>query len=74
MGADVRAADPLVTEPTDTAAAVARVEATPEEIAAADAVVLLTEHDAFTAEDIGCHARYMLDCRHVLVGPNVETL
>ncbi len=29
--------------------AVARVDATPEEIAAADIVVLLTEHDAFVA-------------------------
>ena len=49
MGADVRAADPLVTEPTDIAKTVARVDATVEEIAAADIVVLLTEHDAFSA-------------------------
>jgi len=74
MGAEVRAADPLVTEPTAIASAVARVDATPEEIAAADAVVLLTEHDAFTAADVGRHARYVLDCRRVLFGPNVETL
>jgi len=73
MGADVRAADPLVTEPTDIAAAVARVDATPQEIAA-DAVVLLTDHDAFTAAGIGCHARFILGCRRVLAGANVETL
>jgi UDP-N-acetyl-D-glucosamine dehydrogenase len=74
MGADVRAADPLVTEPTVIGPAVARVEATPEEIAAADAVVLLTEHDAFASSDICQGARYVLDCRRILSGPNVETL
>ena len=74
MGAEVRAVDPLVTEPTLIAPAVARVDATPEEIAAADAVVLLTDHDAFTAADVGCHARYVLDCRLILAGANVETL
>jgi UDP-N-acetyl-D-glucosamine dehydrogenase len=72
MGAEVRAADPLVTEPTAISSAVARVDATLEEIIAADAVVLLTDHDAFTAADVGRHARYVLDCRHVLSGPNVE--
>ena len=51
MGADVRAADPLVTEPAVTHPAVARVDATPQEVAAADAVVLLTDHDVFTAGD-----------------------
>ena len=74
MGADVRAADPLVTEPAIIDPAVARVEATPEEVAAADIVVLLTEHDAFPAADVGRHARHVLDCRRVLSGPNVETL
>ncbi len=74
MGAEVRAADPLVAEPTAISLAVARVDATPEEIAAADIVVLLTDHDAFTAADVGRHARYVLDCRRVLAGANVETL
>jgi UDP-N-acetyl-D-glucosamine dehydrogenase len=74
MGAQVRAADPLVTEPALVGAAVARVEATPEEIAAADAVLLLTDHDSFMRDDVARHARYVLDCRHVLSGPNVETL
>jgi UDP-N-acetyl-D-glucosamine dehydrogenase len=74
LGAEVRAADPLVTEPAVIDPAVARVDATPEEIASADVVVLLTEHDAFTASDVGRHARYVLDCRRVLSGPNVETL
>ncbi len=74
MGAEVRAADPLVTEPTVIDPAVARVDATPAEIARADLVVLLTEHDAFSASDVSRHARYVLDCRRVLSGPNVETL
>ncbi len=51
MGAEVRAADPLVTEATIIGLEVARVEATRDEVAAADAVVLLTEHDAFAAAD-----------------------
>jgi len=74
MGAEVRAADPLVTEPTVIAPAVARVDATPEEIAAADAVVLLTDHEAFMEGDLCRRARYVLDCRRVLSGPNVEVL
>jgi UDP-N-acetyl-D-glucosamine dehydrogenase len=65
---------PLVTEPTAIPPAVARADATPEEIAAADAVALLTDHDAFTAADVGRHARCTVDCRRVLSGPNVETL
>ena len=74
MGAEVRAADPLVTEPAVLDQAVARVDATPEEIASADLVVLLTDHDAFRASNVAAHARYVLDCRRMLSGPNVETL
>ena len=74
MGAEVRAADPLVTEPAVLDQAVARVDATPEEIASADIVLLLTDHDVFRASDVAGHARYVLDCRRVLSGPNVETL
>src|ERR1700722_12954392 len=74
MGAEVRAADPLVTETAIIDPAVARVDATPDEIAAADIVGLLTEPDAFSDIDISQHARYVLDCRRVLSGANVETL
>jgi UDP-N-acetyl-D-glucosamine dehydrogenase len=74
MGAQVRAADPLVTESTIIDPAVTRVDATPEEIAAADIVVMLTDHDVFSAADVGRHSRYVLDCRRVLSGSNVETL
>jgi UDP-N-acetyl-D-glucosamine dehydrogenase len=74
LGAQVRAADPLVTEPAVIGPDVARVDVTPEELAAADIVVLLTEHDAFPFAEIGRHAKYVLDCRRVLTGPNIETL
>jgi UDP-N-acetyl-D-glucosamine dehydrogenase len=74
MGAEVRAADPLVTEPAVIDQAVARVDVTPEEIASADIVVLLTDHDAFRESDVTRHARHVLDCRRVLSGPNVEAL
>ena len=53
---------------------VPRVEPTPDELAAADVVVLLTDHDAFDVDDIRTHARYVFDCRHRLAGPNVESL
>jgi UDP-N-acetyl-D-glucosamine dehydrogenase len=74
LGADVRAADPHVAEDRTLDGMVARVEPTPDEVSAADAVVLLTDHDAFDFEDIGRHARFLFDCRHRLAGQNVETL
>jgi UDP-N-acetyl-D-glucosamine dehydrogenase len=76
MGADVCATDPHVTE-AGSAARVSRVEPTSEEIARADAVVLLTDHDAFDYAMIGKHARYVLDCRRRLAdlaGATVEML
>lgn len=52
----------------DPFAAVRRVEATPEELAGADAVVLLADHDEFDYEAVTAHARYVLDCRHAALG------
>jgi UDP-N-acetyl-D-glucosamine dehydrogenase len=74
MGAEVRAADPHVVEAKAVDGLVARVEPTPAEVASADAVVLLTDHDAFDYEDIISHARFVFDCRRRLAGHNVETL
>jgi UDP-N-acetyl-D-glucosamine dehydrogenase len=74
MGADVRAADPHVVETAAIDSLVACVEPTPEEISAADAVILLTDHDAFNLDEISSHASYVLDCRRVLSGANIETL
>jgi UDP-N-acetyl-D-glucosamine dehydrogenase len=74
MGADVLAADPHVVETGEVDTVVARVEPTPEEIANADAVVLLTDHDAFDVVDVSKHAEYVFDCRRIMTGENVEIL
>jgi UDP-N-acetyl-D-glucosamine dehydrogenase len=74
MGADVRATDPHVVEEMNVDQRIVRVAATDEEIAAADAVVLLADHDAFDLQAVARHARYVLDCRCRLDGPNVEKL
>jgi UDP-N-acetyl-D-glucosamine dehydrogenase len=74
MGAEVRAADPHVVEETTIDARIIRVASTEAEIAAADAVILLTDHDAFDLDAIARHARYVLDCRCRLAGPTVEKL
>jgi UDP-N-acetyl-D-glucosamine dehydrogenase len=74
MGADVRAADPHVAETGALVTAVACVEPTADEISRADAVILLTDHDVFDLQEITSHASYILDCRRVLTGENVEAL
>lgn len=62
LGADVRVADPYVTEgPVDER--LTRVEVTAEEVEGADAVVVLTDHDCFDYDLVGAHAGYVLDCR-----------
>ena len=72
-GAEVRAVDPYVLD-SDVMSGIALVDASPEEIASADAVVLLTDHDAFDLDVVTTHARYVLDTRHVLEGDHVEHL
>ncbi|RAK42239.1 UDP-N-acetyl-D-glucosamine dehydrogenase [Actinoplanes lutulentus] len=74
MGAEVRAADPHVVEDAHVDSRVARVALTPEQIAAADAVILLADHDDFDLDLVVQHAAYVLDTRHRLTGPNVESL
>jgi len=74
MGADVRGVDPYIVEDTPIDGLVCRVDVTPDELASADAVVLLTDHDAFDFDDIASHAGFILDCRHRLEGPHVEYL
>jgi len=63
LGADVRAADPYVDE-AQVDARIARVAASPQEVSDADAVVILTDHEAFQLGLLTCHARYILDTRH----------
>jgi UDP-N-acetyl-D-glucosamine dehydrogenase len=74
MGAEVRGADPYTVEDAPVDGLLRRVDVTPEELAAADAVVLLTDHDQFDFDDIVNHAGFILDCRHRLKGPHVEYL
>jgi UDP-N-acetyl-D-glucosamine dehydrogenase len=50
------------------------VEVTADEVRAADAVVLITDHDGFDYELISEHARFILDTRNRLDGPAVERL
>jgi nucleotide sugar dehydrogenase len=73
LGAVVVAADPHVID-ADVPAGATRVDATPSELAAADVVVMLVDHDEFDADTVVTHSRYIFDCRRVLEGPNVERL
>lgn len=74
MGAKVRAADPHVVENIKVDARLVRVEPTRKELAAADVVVLLTDHDSFDYALVTEHASFVLDCRNRLSGPTVEVL
>jgi UDP-N-acetyl-D-glucosamine dehydrogenase len=71
LGADVRVADPHL---SPGAADVAHVELTAEEVQQADAVVIVTDHDAFDYDMVLDRARYVLDTRNRIRGPRVESL
>lgn len=71
LGAEVRVADPHLSGDT---LSVPLVDADADELAAADAVVIITDHDAFDYELVRTHARYVLDTRHRVDGPTVEHL
>ena len=73
MGADVRAVDPLVVEGR-LDRRVSSAELTIEEVRAADAVVLLADHDVFDLDLVTAHARYVLDCKNRVDGAAVERL
>ena len=57
-----------------TTVAARRVTLDADEVAAADAVVLITDHDAFDVELVVANARYVLDTRHRWSGDVVEHL
>ncbi|MEH0845341.1 hypothetical protein V6U81_23405 [Micromonospora sp. CPCC 205711] len=50
------------------------VELTEREITAADAVVVVTDHDSFDYELVSRHARYVFDARNRCTGAVVERL
>lgn len=74
LGADVRGAEPNIPDGASAEVTVRRVDASPEEVAAADAVVLLMDHARFDLPMIQQHAAWVLDCRNRMSGANVEVL
>ncbi len=71
LGADVRVADPHL---ADGSVSYPLVDLTQSEVVSADAVVIVTDHDAFDYDLIGSNARYVLDTRNRLDGPTIERL
>jgi UDP-N-acetyl-D-glucosamine dehydrogenase len=71
LGAHVRVTDPHL---SDQSVPYPLVELTADEVAAADGVVIVTDHDAFDYELVRRHASYVLDTRNRLDGPTVERL
>lgn len=53
---------------------VPQVELTAKELKAADAVVLVTDHDDIDYELVVAHAPYVFDARHRISGANIEHL
>ena len=73
MGCEVRVADPHVNT-RYVERRVTHVDVTPDELDAADYVVLLVDHDAFDYEMIASTTTHILDTRHRMAGANVEYL
>ncbi len=73
LGAEVRADDPHVLH-GHVSERIVRVTSTPDEVRAADLVVLLVDHDDFDYEMIAAAAAAVLDTRRRLAGPAVEYL
>lgn len=71
LGAEVRVADPHVSSGD---LGVLQVELTADEVRQADAVVIVTDHDAFDYDMVRDRARYVLDTRNRIRGPRVESL
>ena len=71
LGADVRVADPHVPPGTTE---LFQVELTEDEAQEADAVVVVTDHDAFDYDMVRERARYVLDTRNRISGPRIESL
>ncbi|MEV6980546.1 nucleotide sugar dehydrogenase [Sphaerisporangium sp. NPDC051017] len=73
LGAEVKAADPHV-DAHPLPGGLSLVEATAWEMAQADMVVVLTDHDRFDYEMVQRAAAYVFDTRNRCRGPNVERL
>jgi UDP-N-acetyl-D-mannosaminuronic acid dehydrogenase/UDP-N-acetyl-D-glucosamine dehydrogenase len=66
LGADVRACEPYLPETGGPAVPVPVVQCSPEELAAADLVLLLVDHPDFPLADIAKHAKLVLDTKGVM--------
>ena len=73
LGAHVHVADPHM-DIHQLPSGVVPAKADSDELAAADVVVALVDHDAFDAGLIVEHASFIFDCKDWLRGPNVERL
>ncbi|MBQ1031737.1 nucleotide sugar dehydrogenase [Micromonospora sp. C97] len=73
LGAEVHAVEPYA-EAHQLPAGVTMVGLTEREVSAADAVVVVTDHDIFDYDLVVTHARYVFDTRNRCVGPMVERL
>ncbi|MEU8262050.1 nucleotide sugar dehydrogenase [Micromonospora sp. NPDC048999] len=73
LGAEVRAVEPYA-EPHHIPDGVLVVQLTEQEVVAADAVVVVTDHDAFDYDLVARRARYVFDTRNRCSGPVVERL
>jgi nucleotide sugar dehydrogenase len=73
LGAQVRVVEPH-TEAAMLPEGLDRVDLSAKELGLADAVVLLTDHDAFDYDQIVENASYVFDTRNRCPGPNVERL
>jgi UDP-N-acetyl-D-glucosamine dehydrogenase len=74
LGADVRAVDPHLSPDLGIPHGFSLVELSEAELAAADLVVLLTDHDRFDYDLVGRHGRRVLDTRNRVPGDGVERL
>ncbi|MFF7094704.1 nucleotide sugar dehydrogenase [Streptomyces rubradiris] len=74
LGAHIEICDPHVVDPIDLGVRAHHSLLTADAVEASDAVVLLTDHDAFDLRLVEDHASYVLDCRARLSGANVERL
>jgi UDP-N-acetyl-D-glucosamine dehydrogenase len=73
LGAEVGAVDPHV-EGSRVDPRISLRELTSSELRAADAVVVLTDHDTFDWDLVRAHSRFIFDTRHRLAGTDVEQL
>lgn len=72
LGAQVHAVEPY--NCVDLPDGIVRAELTAAEVAAADVVVVLSDHDCFDYELVEREARYVFDTRDRCRGTNVEAL